>query len=134
MEWEDVSPLYMYNIYIYIFVGRDTDVTVNEEEDTSKKLIKKFWFAKECQRDVVQTLMWFEKHMDEIVSRHHENDFFTQSWYPNDEKQQNYVSFKESVVDDSWRSDDFEMSQNDPISTMYHYDYQRNVSFPVFLL
>ena len=66
MEWEDVSPLHIYT-YICIFVGRDTDATVNEEEDTSKKLIKKFWFAKECQRYVVQTLLWFEKHMDEIV-------------------------------------------------------------------
>ena len=68
MKWEDVSPLHIYiYIFFFIFVGRDTDVTVNEEEDPSKKLIKKFWFAKECQRDAVQTLLWFEKHMDEIV-------------------------------------------------------------------
>ena len=59
--------LYMCTFFICIFVGRDTDVTVHEEEDTSKKLIQKFWFAKECQRDVVQTLLWLEKHMDEIV-------------------------------------------------------------------
>ena len=46
MKWEDVSPQKKY-IYIYIiFVKRDTDVTVNEQEYTSKKLIKKFFISR----------------------------------------------------------------------------------------
>ena len=44
---------------IYIFVERDTDVTVKEQEDTSKKLIKKFIFreraSKLCSSNVVVT-------------------------------------------------------------------------------
>ena len=101
---------------MYLFVGRHTDMTVNEEEDTSKKLIKKFWFrervSKRCMSDNVMTRETYGR------DRHHENDFWTQSWHPNDELQQNYVSYRESVVDDSWRSAVFEMSQNDTISTM----------------
>ena len=63
-------------------------------------------------------MLWLEKQMDEIVSRHHENDFFTQTWNPNDEKQQNYEVYKESVVDVSWQSGVFDMSKVDPISTL----------------
>ena len=118
VKWNEKTCL----LYIYIlFYLRRTRHW--HDSQRRRRYIKEvdqevLYFAKECQRDVVQTLLDVEKHMDEIVSRHHDNDFFTQSWYRNDELQYNYVSYRESVVDDSWRSRVFEMSQIDPISTM----------------
>ena len=61
VKWnEKTYPLNIIHIYIYIiFVERDTDMTVNEQEDTPKKLIKKFLFrertSKLCSSDVVVT-------------------------------------------------------------------------------
>ena len=51
-----------------MFVERVTEVTVNEQEDTSKKLTTKFCiFAEEFHTDVVHSFLWFDDFMDEIV-------------------------------------------------------------------
>ena len=105
------------SIYICLFVERVTEVTVNEQEDTSKKLTTKFCiFAEECHTDVVHSFLWFDDLMDEIVIKSSRKTISERRWdFQNDKLQQNYVS---SVVDDSWRSWVFEISQIDPISTL----------------
>ena len=44
-----------------MFGERVTEVTVNEQEDTSKKLATKFCiFAEDCHFDVVHLILWFD--------------------------------------------------------------------------
>ena len=113
MIWEDVSPQF--------FFVSSSDVTLTWQS-TKKKIHQRSWSRSFASRKSVKE-MYFRQCYDSRniwtrSYRHHENDFWTQSWYPNDELQQNYVSYRESVVDDSWRSAVFEMSQTDTTSTM----------------
>ena len=79
-----VSHQYIY-IYIYVcmFVERVTEVTVNEQEDTSKKLTTKYCISEEeCHIDVVHSFLWFDDFMDEIVIKPSRNRFLTADEVP----------------------------------------------------
>ena len=118
MKWKVVSPQYIYILYVC-----SSNATL-KWQSTNKKIHQRSWrrsfvFSWKSVKE-----MQFVRFCDSMIlwtrssSSHHENDFWTQMRFPNDELQQTSVSFRGSVVDDSWRSGVFEMSQIDPISTL----------------
>ena len=102
MKWNEKTYL------LDIFFCPSSDATLTWQS-TKKKIHRRSWSKSFDSRKSVKE-MQFRHCCDSrniwtrSSSRHHENDFFTQTWYRNYELQQNYVSYRESVVDDSWRS------------------------------
>ena len=106
-----IKYIYIYILYIYIYVRRtrhwrDSQRRRRYIEEVDQEVLIRERVSKRCSSDIVVTRETYGR--DRITSSR--KRFLTQTWYPNDEKQRNYVSFKESVVDDSWRSGDFNMS------------------------
>ena len=74
ISWNEMRRrISLISIYTYKSVGRDTDVTVNEQEDTSMKLIRKFWFrervSKRCSSDKVVARETYNRDRHHVITK-----------------------------------------------------------------